>query len=58
MSEVVVKKYVVRLDAGERLRLEALIGKGKHSASAILKARILLKAIFPKPAKPGATVAS
>ena len=44
MSEVVVKKYVVRLDAEERARLEALIGKGKHSASAILRARILLKA--------------
>jgi len=44
MSEVVVKKYVVRLDAEERARLEALIGKGKHSASTILRARILLKA--------------
>ena len=44
MSEVVVKKYVVRLDAEERARLEALIGKGKHSAAAILSARILLKA--------------
>jgi hypothetical protein len=44
MSEVVVKKYVVRLDAEERARLEALIGKGKHSAAAILRARILLKA--------------
>ena len=44
VSEVVVKKYVVRLDAEERARLEALIGKGKHSASAILRARILLKA--------------
>jgi hypothetical protein len=44
MSEVIAKKYVVRLDAEERARLEALIGKGKHSASTILKARILLKA--------------
>src|SRR5258706_5946299 len=43
MSEVVVKKYVVRLDAEERARLEALIGKGKHSASTILRERILLK---------------
>jgi transposase len=44
MSEVVLKKYVVRLDLEERARLEALIGKGKHSAAMILKARILLKA--------------
>jgi hypothetical protein len=44
MSKVVLKKYVVRLDAEERARLEALIGKGKHSASTILRARILLKA--------------
>jgi Homeodomain-like domain len=44
MSEAVVKKYVVRLDAEERARLEALIGKGKHSASTILRARMLLKA--------------
>jgi hypothetical protein len=44
MSEVVVKKYVVRLDTEERARLEALIGKGKHPAAMILRARILLKA--------------
>src|ERR1043166_3389719 len=44
MSEVVLKKFVVRLDLEERARLEALIGKGKHSAATILKARILLKA--------------
>ena len=44
MSEVVLKKYVVRLEPEERARLEALIGKGKHSAAMILKARILLKA--------------
>ena len=33
MSEVVVKKYVVRFEPEERARLEALIGKGKHSAA-------------------------
>jgi len=44
MSEVGVKKYVVRLDTEERVRLEAMIGKGKHPAATILKARILLKA--------------
>jgi hypothetical protein len=44
MSEVIAKKYVVRLDTEERARLEALIGKGKHSAASILRARILLKA--------------
>ena len=38
------KKYIVELDAAERERLEALISKGKTTAKAILKARILLKA--------------
>lgn len=38
------KKYIVELTAEERDRLEALIGKGKTSAKAVLKARILLKA--------------
>ena len=38
------KKYVVELSRDEREHLEALISKGKSSAKAILKARILLKA--------------
>lgn len=38
------KKFIVELDAIERERLDALISKGKASAKAILKARILLKA--------------
>lgn len=38
------KKYVVELSSDEREHLEALISKGKSSAKAILKARILLKA--------------
>ena len=38
------KKYIVKLDAGERVRLTTLISKGKASAKAILKGRILLKA--------------
>jgi|TARA_Y100000031_G_C8065999_1_gene312874 hypothetical protein len=38
------KKYLVELSRDERDRLEALISKGKSSAKAILKARILLKA--------------
>ena len=38
------KKFVVRLDAGERTRLSDLISKGKAAAKVILKARILLKA--------------
>ena len=37
------KKYVVELSREEREHLEALISKGKSSAKAILKARILLK---------------
>ena len=39
-----VKRYVVRLSAEERRRLEAMIHKGKSSAARLLKARILLKA--------------
>ena len=41
---VAVKKYVVRLNADERARLEALLCKGRHAAQALTKARILLKA--------------
>lgn len=44
MLEAGVKRYVVRLEAEERARLEAMIGKGKGPASRLLKARILLKA--------------
>jgi hypothetical protein len=39
-----VKRYVVRLSAEERRTLEAMIHKGKSSATRLLKARILLKA--------------
>jgi hypothetical protein len=38
------KKFIVKLDADERTRLNDLISKGKAAAKAILKARILLKA--------------
>ena len=38
------KKYVVEFSKDEREHFEALISKGKSSAKAILKARILLKA--------------
>jgi hypothetical protein len=56
--EISVKRYVVRLSAEERERLEALIRKGKSPASRLLKARILLKADvsarlhFMKPFRP------
>jgi hypothetical protein len=43
-KEIAVKKYVVRLSAEERERLEALICAGKHPAQLLTKARILLKA--------------
>jgi hypothetical protein len=43
-KEISVKKYVVRLSAEERERLETLIRKGKSPARWLLKARILLKA--------------
>lgn len=43
-KEIAVKKYMVRLDAGERDRLDELIRKGKRSAQLLTKTRILLKA--------------
>ncbi len=42
--EISVKKYVVKLSAEERERLEAMICAGKHPAQSLTKARILLKA--------------
>jgi hypothetical protein len=41
-KEVAVKKYVVKLDVGERDRLNELIHKGKRSAQLLTRARILL----------------
>lgn len=38
------KKYVVRLEPGEREQLKALVSKGKASARTITRARILLRA--------------
>jgi hypothetical protein len=43
-KEIVVKKYVVRLNADEREQLMALIRAGRRSAQSLTKARILLKA--------------
>ena len=43
-KDIAVKKYIVRLDADERARLEAMIHKGKGAAQLLTKARILLKA--------------
>jgi hypothetical protein len=37
-----VKKYIVKLSAEERHRLDVLIQKGKAAARQLLKARILL----------------
>ena len=42
--EIAVKKYVVKLSAEERERLEVVVSSGKRSAQLITKARILLKA--------------
>jgi Homeodomain-like domain len=39
-----VKRYVVRLGAEERERLEAMLRKGKHRTQGLTKARILLMA--------------
>ncbi len=46
--EIAVKKYVVKLSAEERERLQALIRSGKHSARKLIRARILLKADAPE----------
>ena len=43
-KDIAVKKYVVKLSAEERERLEALIYAGKNSAQTLTRARILLKA--------------
>ena len=43
-KEIAVKKYVVKLSADERERLETLTRSGKHPAQKLTKARILLKA--------------
>jgi hypothetical protein len=43
-KEIAVKKYVVKLSAEERERLEGLIRTGKSSAQMLTRARILLKA--------------
>jgi hypothetical protein len=42
--EIAVKKYVVKLSAEERDRLDGAIRSGKHPAQRLMKARILLKA--------------
>jgi hypothetical protein len=43
-KEIAVKKYVVRLSAQERERLEAMVRTGKTLAQIVTRARILLKA--------------
>jgi len=43
-KEIAVKKYVVKLSAEERARLEALIHAGKSPTQLLTRARILLKA--------------
>ena len=43
-KEISVKKYVVRLSAEERDRLNEMISKGNRPAQLLTKARILLKA--------------
>jgi hypothetical protein len=43
-KEISVKKYVVRLSAQERERLEAMVRTGKTLAQIVTRARILLKA--------------
>ena len=44
MPENGIRKYVVQLSAQERQTLQAIVHKGTHPASLVMKARILLKA--------------
>jgi hypothetical protein len=41
---IAVKKYVVKLSAEERARLDSVIHSGKHPTQRLMTARILLKA--------------
>ena len=43
-KEIAVKKYVVRLSADERERLETLVRSSRHNGRTFTGARILLKA--------------
>ena len=43
-NDIAVKKYVVRLSAEERARLEEFVRKGTPAAHLATRARILLKA--------------
>jgi hypothetical protein len=43
-KQIAIKKYIVKLSAEERERLETLIRAGKHPARQLTRARILLKA--------------
>jgi len=43
-QETSTKKYIVRLSAEERERLNTLIKAGKHPARKLMRARVLLKA--------------
>jgi hypothetical protein len=43
-KEIAIKKYVVKLSADERARLDSVIHSGKHPAQRLMKARMLLKA--------------
>jgi len=58
VKEIAVKKYVVKLSAAERERLNALIQSGKHPARKLTRARILLKADAGEAGKDGATAKS
>jgi hypothetical protein len=43
-KEIAVKKYVVRLSAEERARLEGFVRAGKNQTQLLTRARVLLKA--------------
>ncbi len=43
-KEIILKKYIVRLNDDERQQLATLIRKGSSPAQRLMKARILLKA--------------
>ena len=57
-KEIAVKKYVVKLSAEERNRLESMVRAGKNLAQILTRARVLLKADVSEAGEGGATARS
>ena len=51
------KKYIVNLSESDRKHLQEIVGKGRHAASKIKRANILLKADVTGPGWPDTQIA-